>query len=551
MPGKNEYELAQQARMGDQEALGALIEQNRARLFALAYAELRNYADAQDAVATALLSVCLHIHHLREPERMHAWMNSIVRNEARQLRRSPHSPLRLEDFDRSLPSPDALQAVLRDADIALALQRLSPNQAEAIRLFYFSQLSIREIALRMNHAEGTVKSWLHYGRRRLAVEMKEDAMTRSNTLSAAADTPLAELLKAYATQFDADPLTADRALLNQTRERLKAELRRLPLSSELAHLAVNIHWNWLSDDAFIVSMLAEYLQQPLSVEEEAWARDEYVISLAVSGRNAEAVQQQKAAVIWARGRWEAGQLTSQQLLHLISNSSLAERWAGLGLLDEWLALLTDLLTIIPPAADNRMERFYALRSAELRLHNAGRQAEAFAIIDRIRALAEEDPSWEHAYEMGVQADLEAMRAYTSQDKTAEWQALATDAVALLEREWQEVGTMTRERRMRLMIQYDNVACSLFFARRYELSIPLHRRTLELGYDREYVYLWLAAALWSQNGERAEALDLLRQGAARTRSASGYRADFEALPEFLNVRAAPDFVEAVTARTSDR
>ena len=258
------------------------------------------------------------------------------------------------------------------------------------------------------------------------------------------------------------------------------------------------------------------------------------------------MQQQKAAVAWAQGRWEAGQLTSQQLLRTMSNSSLAERWAALGLLDEWLALLTDLLAIIPPAADNRMERFYALRSAELRLHNAGRQAEAFAIIDRIRALAEEDPSWEQAYEMGVQADLEAMRAYTSPDKTVEWQALATDAIALLEREWQKAGTLTRERRMRLMIQYDNVACSVFFARRYELSISLHRCTLELGYDGEYGYLWLAAALWAHHGERAEALDLLRQGAARTRSASGYRADFQALPEFQDVADAPDFMEAVTA-----
>ncbi|MCW3096056.1 MAG: hypothetical protein JWL77_1674 [Chthonomonadaceae bacterium] len=542
----NEYEMVMKAREGDQEALSTLIAQNRSRLFALAYAELRNFADAQDAVASALLHVCLHIRNLRRPERMHAWMNSIVRNEARQLRRGPDAPLRLDDFPHESLSHDTLQAVLRNADITQALDRLSPKQAQAIRLFYFGQLAIREIALCMGSSEGTVKSWLHYGRQRLAVAMKEDAMTTSrNPSSSAAAMPLAELLKTYALQFDKDPLTADRALLDQTRERLKAELQRLPLSSELAHLAVKIHWNWVADNAFLSSMLAEYLQQPLPPEEEAWARYEYVVSLAVMGQNVEMVKQQKAALLWARGRWEAGQLKSQPLLQLISNSDLAERWAGLGLLEEWLAQLNDLLSVIPPDADNRMERFHALRSAGLRLHNEGRQEEAFAIIDRIRALGEEDPSWKQAYEMEVQADLESMRAYTSPEKTEEFLALATHASAVLEQKWPQAATMTREARSRLMIQYDNVACHLFFARRYELSIPLHRRSIELGYDREYGYLWLAAALWAHHGERAEALELLRQGRARTRSIEVYRKDFAELPEFQDVKDAPDFLEAVT------
>jgi DNA-directed RNA polymerase specialized sigma24 family protein len=51
----NEYELALRARAGDQEALGELVERTRLRLFALAYAELRHYEDAQDAVAAALV----------------------------------------------------------------------------------------------------------------------------------------------------------------------------------------------------------------------------------------------------------------------------------------------------------------------------------------------------------------------------------------------------------------------------------------------------------------------------------------------------------------
>src|SRR5579859_3439370 len=86
-PEPDELELARRARGGDQEALAELIERLRLSLFALAYAELRHYEDAQDAVAVALYQICRHAGDLREPESMRAWMHTIVRNETHRLRR--------------------------------------------------------------------------------------------------------------------------------------------------------------------------------------------------------------------------------------------------------------------------------------------------------------------------------------------------------------------------------------------------------------------------------------------------------------------------------
>src|SRR5438093_13081159 len=91
-PEPDEYELARRARDGDREALADLVERTRLRLFALAYAELRHYEDAQDAVASALLQVCRHIQELREPERVRAWTQSIVRRAVDRLRRRARPP---------------------------------------------------------------------------------------------------------------------------------------------------------------------------------------------------------------------------------------------------------------------------------------------------------------------------------------------------------------------------------------------------------------------------------------------------------------------------
>jgi RNA polymerase sigma factor (sigma-70 family) len=187
-PEPDEYELARRARDGDREALAALIERTRLSLFALAYAELRHYQDAQDAVAAALYQVCRHVGELREPASVRAWMNCIVRNEARRLRRSPDADLMsLEDAE--LPTSEVGLSVLR-LDIERALRRLPRDQARAIALFYLANLPVREIARRVERPEGTIKLWLHLGRRRLAAELEEYApMKRREALRLLAATP--------------------------------------------------------------------------------------------------------------------------------------------------------------------------------------------------------------------------------------------------------------------------------------------------------------------------------------------------------------------------
>jgi RNA polymerase sigma factor (sigma-70 family) len=189
-PEPNEAELARRARDGDQEALSELVEGARLRLFAHAYAELRHYEDAHDAVAAALLRVCRHIHELQEPERVRAWMQSIARNEARRiLQRRAAAPVSLEELD-SVAGTAAEPSVLR-LDIERALRQLPRDEARALALFYLARLPIHEIAHRTGRPEGTIKRWLHLGRRRLATTMEGYApmtppMTATTTTKAAA-----------------------------------------------------------------------------------------------------------------------------------------------------------------------------------------------------------------------------------------------------------------------------------------------------------------------------------------------------------------------------
>jgi RNA polymerase sigma-70 factor (ECF subfamily) len=182
-PEPDEIELARRARDGDRDALAELVERARLPLFALAYAELRHYQDAEDAVASALLRICRHMGELRDPERARAWMQSIARNEARQLRRRRAAALiSLDAGDGSSETGVWARALGADAgasllrlDIERALRQLPRDEARALALFYLSRLSIDEIAGRVGRPEGTIKRWLHMGRRHLASAMEEYA----------------------------------------------------------------------------------------------------------------------------------------------------------------------------------------------------------------------------------------------------------------------------------------------------------------------------------------------------------------------------------------
>jgi RNA polymerase sigma-70 factor (ECF subfamily) len=169
-PEPEEIRLAARAQLGDREALAELVERARVRLFALAYAELRHYEDAQDAVASALFQICRHAGKLRDPATARAWMQSIVRNEVRQMRRRPNrASTTLQEADAA---PVAEGDMLLRLDIERALRQMPREQARALALFYLSDLPVAEIARRTGRPEGTIKRWLHQGRRRLAVEMK-------------------------------------------------------------------------------------------------------------------------------------------------------------------------------------------------------------------------------------------------------------------------------------------------------------------------------------------------------------------------------------------
>lgn len=134
----------------------------RYQLYVAAYTILKNEADAQDAVCSAVLKAWEHLEQLREPRRFKAWLITITKNEAFQLKQK-----RMD-----LPGNEQIEMLLEPThdsynELWDVVQGLKEEFRLVIVLFYYDDLSIREIARVLNVPAGTVKSRLNRGREML------------------------------------------------------------------------------------------------------------------------------------------------------------------------------------------------------------------------------------------------------------------------------------------------------------------------------------------------------------------------------------------------
>ncbi len=114
----------------------------------------------------------MNLSALWEPAKFRSWVCGIAKNHARQLVEHDCSTvpdISLDDIENIIVD-DWLGDMAREADSAElheAVGALSEKIREAITMHYFEGLSVREIAERLNTAEGTVKWRLSEGHKQL------------------------------------------------------------------------------------------------------------------------------------------------------------------------------------------------------------------------------------------------------------------------------------------------------------------------------------------------------------------------------------------------
>lgn len=170
-----------------------------------------------DLVQDAYVKIFQSIYTLKEPERFYGWINMILVNTVYGYCRAhkkevfdmedEQDGLMVEDLSITEETPEDYVVDKEKRDyINSALESLPFEQRCAVEGYYFSDMSVEEIARWMECSEGTVKSRLNYARKKIKDAIEEIEKTKKIKLHGIFAIPVFLLLEkeeAFAGMFDA------------------------------------------------------------------------------------------------------------------------------------------------------------------------------------------------------------------------------------------------------------------------------------------------------------------------------------------------------------
>jgi RNA polymerase sigma-70 factor (ECF subfamily) len=152
---------------GDRAAFARFYQRTSAKLFGIILRILPERSIAEDAMQDAYAKIWRNAagFDARRGSPI-TWAATIARNVAIDVRRREHpgGRTRDEDFDFDMMSDPAGGASAEEmAALRACLDRLEPDQRSLILAAYLNGESREELAERLGHPTGTIKSWLHRG----------------------------------------------------------------------------------------------------------------------------------------------------------------------------------------------------------------------------------------------------------------------------------------------------------------------------------------------------------------------------------------------------
>ena len=186
----SDNELILKAQQGDKEAFEQLVHRHDKRVMAIALTHTHDEDDAKDIYQDAFLRLYRALPGFSFRSEFSTWMYRIVTNvcltfhsrwkkyehvslDALQEQNGEHQP------GSALQASDEISLNRQHStfDIAMHIQKsidvLSPSQRMVFTLKHFHGYKIREIAVLMNCAEGTVKKHLFTAIERLRKQLKD------------------------------------------------------------------------------------------------------------------------------------------------------------------------------------------------------------------------------------------------------------------------------------------------------------------------------------------------------------------------------------------
>lgn len=179
---QEETEMISRCQEGDQEALKEIFDKYHKKVYRIAYGVVRQREEALDIVQEVFIKLFRSIKNFKGRSRFYTYLYRMAMNtaidHARKVGKQFFSSLdeegSFEPSDKVEKGPEKmlLQKEL-EGRVALAMDKLPPEQKAALIFRDVEGLSYREMSEAMGCSIGTVMSRLHYGRRKVQELLKD------------------------------------------------------------------------------------------------------------------------------------------------------------------------------------------------------------------------------------------------------------------------------------------------------------------------------------------------------------------------------------------
>ena len=148
-----------------------IIDRYADMVYRLAVSQVRNRTDADDIFQEVFVRLVRHVQELQSMEHAKAWLIRVTINCTKKhfglywnknvfpIEETEEVPKREEGFEQAEKKIDN--------PVMQAVSKLPPKYRGCVHLFYFEELSVKEIAEMTDQTESTVKSQLHRARKML------------------------------------------------------------------------------------------------------------------------------------------------------------------------------------------------------------------------------------------------------------------------------------------------------------------------------------------------------------------------------------------------
>lgn len=163
---------------GDQQAQEELVLAAQNRVYYHCKKMLKHQEDALDATQEVLISMLTRLNSLQDPEAFWGWLSAMTANHCRNVLTRGRRESQIPEDDEGNSLLDAFESLDEQSvpDKALdndetrnmivgLVDQLPDAQRQCVLMFYYEEMSVKDIASALETSEGTVKSRLNYARK--------------------------------------------------------------------------------------------------------------------------------------------------------------------------------------------------------------------------------------------------------------------------------------------------------------------------------------------------------------------------------------------------